>query len=51
MTTVGNPYTAGYEAAYREIYEVLADEEHPKECGTCRPCGVAKEVVEVLMET
>ena len=50
MTTIGNPYTAGYEAAYEEIYRVLADENHVSACGECRPCGVAKQAVEILME-
>ena len=49
MVGHNNPYTEGYEAAYREIYAILNDESHQR-CG-CRPCGVATEVVEVLMET
>lgn len=51
MTNQGNPYTAGYEAAYQELYQILHDEEHHRACGHCRPCGVMKEVAEVLMET
>lgn len=51
MANGTNPYTAGYEAAYREIYARLNDENHHIGCDGCRPCGVAIEVVEVLMET
>ena len=51
MATYENPYTAGYEAAYREIYAALNSAEHLDECGQCRPCGVAREIVEILMET
>lgn len=49
MVSQGNPYVQGYEAAYREIYSRLNDENHQR-CG-CRPCGVATEVVEILMES
>ena len=45
MTTNKNSYLAGYEAAYAEIYRVLADEKHVGSCGECRPCGVAKQAV------
>ena len=51
MVNQGNPYTAGYEAAYREIYEILNDVGHHGTCGQCRPCGVIRETVEILMET
>lgn len=51
MTTHMNPYTAGYQAAYDEIYRILNDEAHQKECGGCKPCGLIKNVVEVLMES
>ena len=51
MVHQGNPYTNGYEAAYQEIYRVLNDQDHQAECGTCRPCGLIKQMVEVLMET
>lgn len=51
MATYGNPYTAGYEAAYSEIYAALNSADHLDECGECRPCGVAREIVEILMET
>lgn len=48
MTT--DPYRAGCEAAYAEIYRVLSDERHVASCGECRPCGVARQAVEILME-
>ena len=41
MTTTGNPYTDGYEAAYREIRELLGDERKAE----------IDVVVTVLMET
>ena len=47
----GNPYTAGYEAAFREIYAAVNEEGHAASCGECRPCGVFKEIVELLMDT
>ena len=50
MTMTENPYTAGYEAAYREIYASLNDGEHAI-CGECRPCGVVYEIGEILVET
>ncbi len=46
-----NPYTQGYETAYREIYQAFNSADHLEECGECRPCGVAKEIVEILMES
>ena len=30
MSTQGNSYTAGYQAAYDEIYVILNDEAHQK---------------------
>ena len=51
MVHKASPHTEGYEAAYREIYEIINDEGHQAECGECRPCGVILEVIEVLMET
>ena len=50
MTTV-NLYAQGYEAAYRDMYAMLREENHARDCGTCRPCGVMKEVVENLLES
>lgn len=51
MAIFENPYTAGYEAAYQEVYAILNDEPHQVHCGECRPCGLIKQVVEILMET
>ena len=51
MVNQGNPQVSGYEAAYREIYTVINDENHQSTCGECRACGVIDEVVEILMET
>ena len=53
MVNQGNPYTAGYEATYQEIYTVLGDDEHDRvhREHECRACGSTGEVIEVLMET
>ena len=48
---IENTFGAGREAAYQEIYKVLADPGHVKLCGWCRPCGVIKQTVEVLMDS
>lgn len=50
MAIQGNPYRSGYDAAYREIYAVLADEDHKKGCDERCGCGVIKETIEILME-
>lgn len=44
-------YNDGYRAAYEEIYRILNDEQHQAECGECRACGVARQAVEILMES
>ena len=50
MTTQADSFADGCEAAYAEIYKTLADKRHVSACGECRPCGVAKQAVETLME-
>ena len=44
-------FSAGYEAAYKDMYRIIQDEDHVKGCGKCRPCGVIKEITETLLET
>lgn len=44
-------YQAGYEAAYTEIYAALESEDHPRNCGDCRACGVMRSVIEDAMLT
>ena len=48
--TTANLYIAGYGATYKDMYAALRNENHIGHCGTCRQCGVVKEVTEVLLE-
>ena len=42
-------YGAGYEAAYTEIYAAIESDDHPRNCGDCRACGVMRSVIEDAM--
>ena len=44
-------YQDGYNAAYAEIYAAIESEDHPRQCGSCRACGVMKSVIEEMMLT
>ena len=48
---MSSEYQRGYEAAYAEIYAAIDSEDHPKNCGTCRACGVMRTVLEDAMTT
>ena len=39
-------YQRGYEAALADIYAALESSDHPRNCGTCRACGVIRSVIE-----
>ena len=39
----------GYESAYTEIYAAIESEDHPRNCGDCRACGVMRSVLEWMM--
>ena len=39
-------YQRGYEAAYTEIYAAIDSDDHPRNCGNCRACGVMRSVLE-----
>ena len=39
-------YQRGYDAALADIYEALDSDDHPRNCGTCRSCGVIRSVIE-----
>ena len=43
--------TAGYNAAYAEIYAALDDLDHPRHCDGCRPCEVMKETLSWTMRS
>ena len=36
----------GYEAALTEIYAAIESEDHPRNCGDCRACGVIRAAIE-----
>lgn len=44
--TISSEYQNGYETAYTEIYVAIDSEDHPRNCGTCRACGVIRAVLE-----
>ena len=44
-------YQDGYNAAYTEIYAAIESEDHPRQCGSCRACGVMRSVLEGMMLT
>ena len=48
---MNSDYQDGYEAAYAEIYAAIDSDDHPKNCGTCRACGVMRTVLEDAMTT
>ena len=39
-------YYQGYEAAYTELYAAIDSDDHPRNCGVCRACGVIRTVIE-----
>ena len=39
-------FQRGYDAALAEIYVALDSDDHPKNCGGCRSCGVIRSVIE-----
>ena len=39
-------YRRGYDDAIADIYAALDSYDHPRNCGTCRACGVIRSVVE-----
>ena len=44
-------YQRGYDAALADIYAALESDDHPRNCGTCRPCGVIRSMIEnIFME-
>ena len=44
-------YQRSYDAAYVEIYAAINSDDHPKNCGDCRACGVMRTVLENAMTT
>ena len=44
--TISSEYQNGYEAAYTDIYAAIDSEDHLRNCGTCRACGVIRTVLE-----
>ena len=39
-------YQCGYYAALASIYAALDSDDHPRNCGPCRACGVIRAVIE-----
>ena len=39
-------FIRGYEAAYTEMYAAINSNDHPRNCGSCRACGVMRSVLE-----
>ena len=42
-------YQRSYDAAFAKIYAAIDSEDHPRNCGTCRACGVIRAVIESTM--
>ena len=38
-------YRRGYGSALADIYAALDSDDHPRECGPCRVCGVIQDVI------
>ena len=38
-------YERGYDVALADIYAALDSDDHPRNCGSCRVCGVIQDVI------